>query len=314
MTAASIEDPSERELLLVRDASVLAFGPRAFEASAEELIKWIGLDLAAGVPIEMGAIDESYTTRKGDVRYAARYYQLGTALAVVTDVEEAQASHRVLEVLGVKGDVRVRFNITRSRSRKLATVGGAPGAREEAEPLGNVRVWGGEPGEAERAVASIHRHLRLLGLDPQAKGGTEPRFEPPAADRYACDLPSTDGPVTASLIELLLARAIEGARVRPPRRLSLLEDRAKRADGNSIAYRFEAHRAGSGILHVRRREVEAGPGRPGLVRTWNVVGLRGGARLRLRDVAGRAVAEVGGSREGVAALTEFLEKRFAARS
>ena len=313
MTAAPIEDPSERELLLVRDASVRAFGPRAFEASAEELIKWIGLDLAAGVPIEVGAFDESYAARKGDLRYAARFYQLGTALAVVTDVEEPQEAHRVLEVLGVKGDVRVRFNITRSRSRKLATVGGAPSQSEEAEPLGNVRVWGGEPGEAERAVASIHRHLRLLGIEPQAKEGAEPRFEPPAADRWTCELPGADAPVTAALVELLLARPIENARVRPPRRLSLLEDRVKRAEGNSIAYRFEAHRAGSGVLHLRRREVEAGSGRPGLVRTWNVIGLRGGVRLRLRDVGGRAIAEVGGSREGVAAIAEFMEKRFAAR-
>ncbi len=313
MTSAAIDDPSERELLLVRDASVLAFGPRAFEASAEELIKWIGLDLAAGVPFEVGALDEIYGTRKGEIRYAARFYQLGSALAIVTDVEEPQAAHRVLEILGVKGDVRVRFNITRSRSRKLATVGASPGQREEAEPLGNVRVWGGEPGEAERAVASIHRHLRLLGIEPQAKEGPEPRFEPPVADRWACELPGTDAPVTAALVELLLARGIENARVRPPRRMSLLEDRVKRADGNSIAYRFEAHRAGSGVLHLRRREVEAGPGRPGLVRTWNVVGLRGGARLRVRDVGGRAVAEVGGSRDGVAAIADFMKKRFAAR-
>lgn len=310
-----IEDPSERELLLVRDASVLAFGVRAFEASAEELIKWIGLDLAAGVPIEVGATEESYPGRRGDVRYSARSYQLGTALAVVTDVEEPEGAHRVLEVLGIKGDVRVRFNITRSRSRKLiATAGGSPAVREEAEPLGNVRVWGGEPGEAERAVASIHRHLRLLGLEPQAKEGTEPRFEPAAAARWACDMPGSDAAVVSALIELLLARSIEGARSRPPRRLALLEDRVKRAEGNSIAYRFETHRAGSGVLHVRRREVEAGSGRPGLVRTWNIMGLRGGARLRIRDVAGRAVAEAGGSREGVAAVAGFLEKHFAARS
>src|SRR5581483_2404462 len=132
---------------------------------------------------------------------------------------------------------------------------------EDAEPLGNVRVWGGEPGEAERALASIHRHLRLLGLEPQAKEGPEPRFEPPAADRFAVELPSQDAPVTAALIELLAARPVAGARTRMPRRISLLEDRVKRADGNSIVYRFEAHRAASGVLHVRRREVEAGPGR-----------------------------------------------------
>lgn len=313
MTAPPIEDPSEKELLLLRDAGVLAFGAHAFQVGPEELIRWIGMDLAAGIPVEVGSVSERYPARKGEVAYAARSFQIGTALAFVTGVEEPAGSHRVVEVLGVKGDVRVRVNMTRVRSRRLAAVGGDGVAREEPEPLGNVRVWGGEPGEAERAAASIHRHLRLMGLEPQPKEGAEPRFEPPAADRWACELPGLDASVTTAFIELLQAQTVEGGRSRPPRRLSILEDRAKRVDGGLIAYRFETHRAGTGILHLRRREVESGPGRPGLVRVWNLAGLRGGARVRVREVAGRAVAEAGGSREGVAAVARFLATRFSGR-
>ncbi len=315
MTAPFLEDPSERELRLVRDATVLAFAPRALEVSAEELIRWVGVDLAAGVPVEVGATSERYDARKGvTTAYAVRFFQLGTALAIVTDVSEPRGSHRVLEVLGVRGDVRVRFNMARVRSRKLAAVGGAASLPEEADPLGNVRVWGGEPGEAERASASILRHLRLVGLEPQPADGEEPRFEPPAADRWSCELPAADGRVTEALVAILAARPVEGARVRPARRLTLLEDRVKRTGGDLIAYRFETHRAGTGFVHLRRREVEAGAGRPGLVRTWNVVGLGGGVRLRLREVAGRAVAEAGGSRESVAVVERFLQEHFGARS
>jgi hypothetical protein len=64
---------------------------------------------------------------------------------------------------------------------------------------------------------------------------------------------------------------------------------------------------------MRRREVEAGPERPGLVRTFNVVGLRGAGRLRIRDVGGRALAEVAGARETVDATIGFLAERLGMR-
>jgi hypothetical protein len=347
VTSPPIEDPSEKELLLLNDAGVLAFGPHAFELETEELVRWIGVDLAARIPVEVGAVSERYPAGGGsaEVVYAARIFQLGTTLAIATCIEEPLGSHRVVEVLGMKGDVRARVNMTRARSqlahmtarpdrngagtKKLtADSSGASegdrlvGGREQEveskggevpEALGNVRVWGGEPGEAERAAASIHRHLHLMGLEPQPKDGAEPRFEPPAADRWACELPPLDATVTSALIELLQMAPVEGARTRLPRRLALLEDRVKRVDGGLIAYRFETHRAGTGVVHLRRREVEAGPGRPGLVRTWNLAGLRGGARVRVREVAGRAVAEAGGSREGVAAIARFLETRLSGR-
>jgi hypothetical protein len=315
VTAAPLEDPSERELVLHREAPALAFGPKALAVSPDELMRFVGLDLAAGVPIEIGTTGERFSLKRGEATTQARFFLLGSALGIATDVDEPQAAHRVLEVLGIKGDVRVRINMTRARTRKLAPVGGPIEVAPEAgEALGNVRVWGGEPGEAERALASIHRHLKLAGLEPSPAHEAEPRFVPPAADRWLCDLPLADIAVTTALIELLQAHTVEGARIRPPRRLALLEDRVKRADGGLLAYRYEVHRAGTGLVHLRRREVEAGPGRPGLVRTWNVTGLRGGVRLRLRDVAGRAVAEAGGSREGVVALAGFLRVHFQARS
>jgi hypothetical protein len=305
MTSPPIDDPFEREHLLARDAGVLVFAPRAFEVSPDDLIRWVGLDLAAGVPHEIGTLAERFPAGRGGgvIDYSVRFYELGVgALAVATEIGEQERIHRVLEVLGVRGDVRARVNVTRPRGL--------------SEPLGNVRVWGGEAGQPERAVASIHRHLRLLGLEPQphGKSAPEPRFEPPAADRVAVELPAADASVLHPLVELLQSMPVEGVKPRPPRRISVLEDRVKRVDGGQIAYRYELHRVGTGVLHVRRREVESGSERPGLVRTWNVIGLRGGARLRLREVAGRAVAEIGGSRDGVSAVARFLSERFGART
>ena len=48
---------------------------------------------------------------------------------------------------------------------------------------------------------------------------------------------------------------------------------------------------------MRRREVEHGLERPGLVRTFNVAGLSGATRVRLREVGGKAGAEFAGSPE-----------------
>src|SRR5581483_2635132 len=105
---APVQDPFEREHLLLKEAAVLQFGPRSFELSPEELVRWIGLDLAAGVPKEIGTVRERFPAKldRGEVALAARFYQVGTALAILTEIEEPLGEHRVLEVLGVRGDLR----------------------------------------------------------------------------------------------------------------------------------------------------------------------------------------------------------------
>jgi hypothetical protein len=318
-TVSPVDDPFEREHLLVRDAPVLSFGPRAFELGAEELVRWIGLDLAAGVPKELGSVRERFPRGDDEIAFAVAFFQISTALAVFTEIEEPRGEHRVVEVLGVRGDLRARFNLARPRTRTLAASPRLPEADATQtlaapETLGNVRVFGSDTGEASRAVASIHRHMLLLGFEPRPESRPgEHLFEPPAADRFVCELPAEDSVVAARLVEVVAALPVESARARPARRLAAFEERLKRPGGSLVLTRYELHRAGTGVLHARRREVESGPERPGLVRTWNLAGVRGGTRVRIREVGGRTVAELGGSVEGVAAAKKLLTEKFPPR-
>lgn len=325
-TCAPVDDPFEREHLLVREAPVLTFGPRAFELAPDELVRWIGLDLAAGVPHELGSVHERFADRRqrGDVSFAARFYQLGSALAVLSEIDEPQSEHRVLEhrvleVLGARGAIRARLNLARPRSRTLAASrpGATNGDGAAAAPLahGNLRIFGADASEAAQACARVLRHLVILGLEPRPGvfGAGEPCYLPPAAGRMPCELPADDAAVVLKLVELLQALPADGTKARPARRLAAVDERVKRPDGSTVASRYVLHRAGTGVVHGRRREVESGPERPGLVRTWNVAGLRGGSRVRIREVGGRAVCELGGSHDAVTTAAAFVREKLGGR-
>ena len=118
--------------------------------------------------------------------------------------------------------------------------------------------------------------------------------------------------LTLVLLALLAKLPVEKAQIRAPRRVSAHADRIRRKN-SIVSFRYETHRAATGVLHLRRREVEAGLERPGLVRTFNLAGLRGAARLRIRDVGGRTMAEFAGVPETVQAISEFLERNMGGR-
>jgi hypothetical protein len=319
VSAPPLLDPFEREHLLYEGAPLLRFSPKAFEVPLPEMLRWVGLDLAAGIPRDIASGEERLARSDGgeDV-YTARLFQLGPALAITTEIVSADREYRVVELLGVKGDLRVRINLTRPRVTAIAG-GAAPahltdGPREPG--IGQVRVWGGEPGLATGARASIARDLKLMGIEvePSREPVREPLWSPPMSSRVPLEaFPSDDAAVVTHLVDLARAHPSDGSKARAARRLIALEDRVKRGDGSAVLYRYELHRAGTGVVHMRRREVEAGPERPGLVRTFNVVGIRGAGRLRIRDVGGRALAEVAGARETVDTTIGFLAERLGMR-
>jgi hypothetical protein len=242
-------------------------------------------------------------------------------LALCTLINQETARHRVLELLGVKEDLRVRLNMTHyspkvleKRNRFSAM---ARQAIEQDRALGQVRVWG-RSASSERAEvrATVARQMRSAGMDMRILDRTvaEPLYSPPAAARLTLDaFPHDDLKVAHYLLELLDQLPVEGAQVRNPRRISVERNRSRRK-GSIVTFRYETHRSSTGVLHIRRREVEAGVERPGLVRTFNVAGLRGAGRLRIRDVGRRVIAHFAGTPETVAAIAKILRGTMGGRT
>ncbi|MBL4850545.1 MAG: hypothetical protein JKY65_33930 [Planctomycetes bacterium] len=264
------------------------------------------------IPKPLGKLKESLSlgSNEGPASFASAFYQVGpSVLAITTEIEEAKGSHRVLELLGLAEDLRLRINMTLPGGEALAKLGAEEKAALEAgRSLGQVRVWGNETGLVSTTRRALARQMRGTGLETQvlSRSAEEPIYEAPVTERLSLDVFSdNDLRVTAHLLELLKGMAAEGALTRAARQMAASRNRVRRK-GSIVSYAYETHRAGTGVLHIRRREVEAGAERPGLVRTFVIAGLRGGARLRIRDLGGRAHAEYAGTRESVAAIRAAL--------
>jgi hypothetical protein len=183
------------------------------------------------------------------------------------------------------------------------------------QALGQVRLWTSEPTKALELRKTISRQLANAGLEMQILGrnAQEPVYTPPRAERLALEgLPGNDVKVAGDLLALLAFMPVPGQPLKPPRRIGVHTERVRR-DNAIVVYHYETHRAASGVVHVRRREVEAGVERPGLVRTFNVAGLAGAARIRLREVGGRASAEFAGTAESCDRIRQVLTQVFGGR-
>lgn len=318
MIAIPPVDPFEVEHPLLPGAQALSFAPRALELPLEELVRLMAFDLVGAIPRPAGAVDERLGEPGRGLLYAASFFQIGqSVLGVATEIDEGTRRHRVVELLGAGGDSRVRMNLTLLRQPDPALSRQGQDAVAAGRPLGQVRIWtGNEPTAAADKRQRLARSLASAGLDVQTlpAGEAEPMYRPPAADRLAVELPSQDIKVAGDLLGLLLHQPVEGQAPRPPRRIGVHAERVRRPDGTIVSWHFETHRGATGVVHARRREVEAGFERPGLVRTFNVAGLRGAGRLRIREVGGKAVAEFAGTRESVAAIRQGLEQTFKARA
>ncbi|MGE0707533.1 MAG: hypothetical protein AB7N76_10690 [Planctomycetota bacterium] len=309
MTAPLLLDPFEHEVFLADEPRVLSFAPRAVEIPLDELLRHLAFDLVGAIPRPLGQVSEPLD-EAGTRRHQSAFFQLGASvLAITTEISEPGARHRVLELLGIGEDVRVRLNLSEVLGEGQAGLSPAALAEvDEGRSLGQVRLWGNEPsllGEHRRALS---RGLLAAGLESRVldRSVEEPVYRPPAADRLHLDTLHTDDlRVMEVLLALLRQMPVPGSEKRTPRQIAAHQDRVRRK-GSIVGYSYETHRAGSGVLHIRRREVEAGAERPGLVRTFVVAGLAGGARLRIRDVGGRAVAEVAGSEAAVDAIGKAL--------
>lgn len=318
MIAPAVLDPFEQEVTLSQERRVLSFSPRAAEVPQEDLVRLLAFDLVGAVPRPVGEVVEHFGVDGTATSYRSSFFQVGPAvLAVSTEISEPGAAHRVVELLGLGADQRVRLNLTRLRAASDDPAL-SPAAREailRGRPLGQVRIWAGDPGGGAEVRRVLQRQLHLAGLEAAAldRGAVEPLYRPPAGERLSLDaFPADDLRVTGVLVELLGALPVEGTRAQPPRRVGVHDERLRRSQ-TIVSYHYETHRAHGGVLHLRRREVETGVERPGLVRTFNVAGLRGGARLRIRDVGGRATAEVAGAEESVALIRAELARSFGGR-
>ena len=316
MIAVPVLDPFESEVTLADEPRVLSFSPRCFQQPLEELVRHLAFDLVGAIPKPLGEVREELAAPGGALSFASSFYQVGASvLAIATEIDEPAARHRVLELLGVGEDVRVRINVTRLGTPDEALPPAARSAVAEGWALGQARVWGNEPtlvGDVRRALG---RQMRGAGIERRVldRAVHEPVYRPPAADRLSLEaLPANDLVVADLLLALLAALPVEGARARAPRQISLHDDRVRRK-GAVVTFHYETHRAGTGVLHLRRREVEAGAERPGLVRTFNLAGLRGGARVRIRDVGGRTSAEFAGTVETVEALRAWFAQQMGGR-
>ncbi len=303
-------DPFEQEVTLAEEPRVLCFAPRCFELSREELLRHLAFDLVGGIPRPLGSVREQLEQDGAPVRFASDFYQVGpSVLAVTTEIEEREATHRVIELLGVAEDIRVRLNLTRLPPPHNGEL--SPAARDVVAggwALGQVRIWGSESSRVTDIRRTLGKQMVGAGIESRILDRTvdEPVYRPPAGDRLLLDaLPDDDVRVGDLLLSLLRQLPAEGALRRAPRQIALHTDRIRRKAA-IVSFRYETHRAGTGVLHVRRREVEAGVERPGLVRTFNLAGLRGGARVRLRDVGGRASVEFAGAAPTVAALRAWF--------
>jgi hypothetical protein len=310
VSAPLLLDPFEHEVTLADEPRVLSFSPRGFELDLVALMRHMAFDLVGAIPRPLGKVSEELSGEGGPLRFASSFFQIGpSVLSVTTEIEEVGARHRVLELLGVTEDVRVRLNLTELQPDSLEGVSPLGLAEvDEGRSLGQVRIWGNESGLIADTRRSLGRSMASVGLESRVldRSVREPRYKPPLAARLALDgLPHDDLKVMDILLELLKRMAVEGISRRAPRQIGAHRDRVRRK-GSIVSYAYETHRAGTGVLHTRRREVEAGAERPGLVRTFLVGGLRGGARLRIRDVGGRASADFAGTAASVEAIRQVL--------
>lgn len=310
-------DPFETESTVAGEPRVVAFHPRAFELTPEELVRFLSFDVVGAVPRPLGTTYEHVGENGGGFLYSASFFQVGPqVLAVATEIDEGTTRHRVLELLGISGDVRVRVNFALvrnpeqrelSRSARLAVGAG--------NALGQVRLWTSEPTKAIELRKTITRQLTNAGLELHVLGrnAQEPVYTPPRAERLALEgLPPSDVKVAGDLLALLAFMPVPGQPLKPPRRIGVHTERVRR-EGSIVVYHYETHRAASGVVHVRRREVEAGIERPGLVRTFNVAGLAGAARIRIREVGGKAAAEFAGTAESCERIRQVLLQVFGGR-
>jgi hypothetical protein len=310
-------DPFETESTLVQEPRVLAFSARAFEIPMEELLRHLAFDLVGAIPRILGDIrEERRPDQAGADSYRLRFFHLGQAvLAMTSEIEQGDVEHRVLELLGMGADLRVRINMARLRDAGAATADVQEAVRQ-GRPLGQVRIWGNDNTRLAGVRRTLGKQLRGAGIETQSLGreAQEPTYRPAAAKRLILEaLPERDLRVCDQLLALMSALPAEGALRRAPRRMGEHHERIRK--GTSIvSHHYEIHRAATGILHMRRREVEAGVERPGLVRTFNVAGLAGAARLRIRDVGGRTTAEFAGSQDTVAKLEQALVKGMGGRA
>jgi hypothetical protein len=313
-----LSDPFEVEATLTQERRVLSFHPRTFELSLEELVRLLAFDIVGAVPKALGSTEERTGDNGHALLYSAAYYQVGPqVLALATEIDEGHSRHRVLELLGISGDVRVRLNVAQVRdplAKELPR--SARVAAAEGRGLGQVRLWASDPQKQNELRKTIGRQLELAGVEAQslASDAREPIYVPPCAERLTLEsLPSADVKVAGDLLALLALMPVAGQPVKPPRRMGEHAERVRR-EGAIVIYRYETHRAATGVVHVRRREVEAGIERPGLVRTFNVAGLAGAARVRIREVGGKAAAEYAGTPESVERIRQLLTQVFGGKA
>lgn len=313
-----ILDPFETEATLALEHRVLSYHPKVFELSVDELVRMLSFDVVGAVPKALGTTYEHVGLNGAGFLYSASYYQVGPqVLALATEIDEGTTRHRVLELLGVSGDVRVRLNAAQVRdpgARELSK--SARAAVDAGRALGQVRLWTSEHTRLNELRKTITRQLTTAGLDVQVLGrnAREPIYTPPRSDRMVIDaLPASDVKVAGDLLALLAFLPVPGQALKPPRRIGVNTERVRR-EGSIVVYHYETHRAATGVVHVRRREVEAGTERPGLVRTFNVAGLAGAARVRVREVGGKAAAEFAGTPESVERIRQVLAQVFGARA
>lgn len=307
MTAPLVLDPFEQEVTLADEPRVLSFGARAFSVPMVELMRHLSFDLVGAIPRPLGQLREPLAP---GLEFETAFFQVGeSVLAINTEIELVDGRHRVLELLGLSEDLRLRLNLWEPRGALRPDLPALASAElDEGRSLGQVRVWGNEPSLVAETRRTLGRQLHTLGLDTRTleRSVCEPVYVPPAGDRLTLEaLPHDDLKVTEILLALLRQMPVETANKRAPRQISTHKDRIRRK-GAIVSYAYETHRAGTGVLHSRRREVEAGAERPGLVRTFVLAGLRGGSRLRIRDVGGRVSAEFAGTGEAVQAIRKSL--------
>jgi hypothetical protein len=312
IASSHLVDPFEPEQTLAPEPRLLSFSARALDAPTDELVRSLAFDLCGAIPRPLGETDER---PQEDERARLAFYQVGQhALAIVSDLDRPAARFRVFELLGTGGDTRVRVNLVLVRDPSAFELSrSALEAVAAGRPLGQVRLWGDptQTAEMRRTIGRQIGDLDPLSLDALAR---EPLYAPPDSTRLVLDpLPVSDVKVAGELLALLAAMPVEGQHVRPPRRIGVHQERVRR-EAVIVSWHFEVHRGGTGVVHARRREVESGVERPGLVRTFVVAGLRGAARVRLRDVGGKCAAEIAGSRASVAAIRDALSRSFGGRA
>lgn len=319
MTAIqSLRDPFEHQTTLAENGLLLSFGPRGFEIPLLELVRHLSFDLVGAIPKPLNKLSESLASEGGPTRFSCASYQVGpSVLALTTEIEEPGGRHRVLELLGLAEDLRLRLNMTLPEGEALAELPEAEQARVlDGRSLGQVRVWGNEKNLLNSTRRALSRQMRSAGLDtqPVSREVSEPLYRPQAAEYLPLGgFSESDLRVSEQLLALLSAMPAEGSQPRAARQVAASRSRVRRK-GSIVGYSYETHRAGTGALHLRRREVEAGAERPGLVRTFVVAGLRGGARLRIRDLGGRATAQYAGTASSVKLIREALKTYLGGRS